>query len=85
MAAFRASLLAGFRKAAQVVKSRFVAFRTDNPGGYQVARIAVIAVLLFVVGLGIWYANRPEPAKLMVTIEAPGLTPIRKGIDAHPA
>ena len=49
--------------------------------GSTIFRKVIIAIIVFsviVIGYFIWESNQPKPEKVRMTIDAPGLTPMRE-------
>ena len=57
---------------------------TENRKLYLVLRMAAALLIILIIGYGIWHALLPEPKKIHVSLQAPGLTPLEKNAVPDP-
>jgi uncharacterized protein YfaS (alpha-2-macroglobulin family) len=81
---FISLLWQGLKKIFLFTGTKLNKFKIGNPKIYLGLKITIPVLLLMIIGYEIWQSTLPEPKKLRVSIEDPGLTPLKKNAKPDP-
>ena len=66
------------KKSYESAESSFKHFKSTKPGFFRIFNIVIIILILTFIGFVIWQSNRVQPQKFRMTVDAPGITPLRE-------